>query len=634
MCGILGIAGVQRVDQTRFRDALAKLTHRGPDATDTKSWPKNVTFGFVRLAIQDLTDAGQQPMSHAGAGVTIVFNGEIYNFKILRQELIREGSTFNTRTDTEVILNAYVQWGWDKTLDKLEGMFAIAIYDERRQKIILARDKFGQKPLFFKDDPNKGFIFSSEIKSIIHLTDGTSIDLLSSLNPIFTTGLSPRGKTCFKDIQQVQEGEYVVYDVKSRNHNSVKYFSAADLIDPQLYNEIKNLSKTDLLDLYLKTFEESVKLHLISDAPLASLFSAGLDSTLITNLAAKSTQIDLYHFESESDDYQHYANNFADKLGLKLNISKGNDVKFIESLPRMTYHYETVNKEEGPVLAQLCQMASNDGFKVMLTGDASDEIFGGQPHHATFRNKLRYFDSPLAHRLLQIFGSRFPGSPLGSVDEDPRGTDYNSFPPLNHMNEVPMNCLYHKGERLDDWNRCLAAYDFIEDKTEQATMAYMLDEVDYRLQRFMIRADRLGMMESMELRLPFLYTPIVKLCVNTPSYLRMYSKKFWRGTELKGLLKELGVHSGIDRDLVYRKKIGTPFNNTPQIIKVLEKLNLTNLSDLLEVPADKLRDIALGSFDKNISRVQYSFLSMEILVRLFIHNENHENISEEFKAII
>jgi asparagine synthetase B (glutamine-hydrolysing) len=162
----------------------------------------------------------------------------------------------------------------------------------------------------------------------------------------------------------------------------------------------------------------------------------------------------------------------------------------------------------------------------------------------------------------------------------------------------------------------------------------MLDEVDYRLQRFMIRADRLGMMESMELRLPFLYTPIVKLCVNTPSYLRMYSKKFWRGTELKGLLKELGVHSGIDRDLVYRKKIGTPFNNTPQIIKVLEKLNLTNLSDLLEVPADKLRDIALGSFDKNISRVQYSFLSMEILVRLFIHNENHENISEEFKAII
>jgi len=202
------------------------------------------------------------------------------------------------------------------------------------------------------------------------------------------------------------------------------------------------------------------------------------------------------------------------------------------------------------------------------------------------------------------------------------------------MNEVPLNCLYHRGERLREWQRCLNAYDFIEDKAEQATMAYMLDEVDYRLQRFMIRADRFGMMESMELRHPFLHTPIVKLCVNTPSYMKMYTKQFWRGFELKGLLKELGVHAGLKRDLVYRKKIGTPFNNTPPIRKVLQKINLSNLSDLLEIPSEVLREISLNSFDRNISRIQYSFLSMELLIRMFVGNENHEQISEELKAVL
>jgi len=329
MCGILGVAGCHQIDRTQFKHALDLIKHRGPDSTDTLFW-SDVAFGFVRLAIQDLSDAGRQPMRHANKPVTIIFNGEIYNFKILRAKLITEGAIFYTQTDTEVILNAYVLWGWEKTLKSLEGMFGLALYDETENRIFLARDRFGQKPLFFKNSQKLGLIFASEIKSILSLADATEIDLFSSFNPIFTTGLSPRGKTCFKDIEQLSEGEYLVYDIKSKSVHRQKYFTTLELIEPDLYNEIKGYTKTKLLDTYLKAFEESVELHLISDAPLASLFSAGLDSSFITDIAARSTNIDLYHFESELHDFQHHAKDFAAERKLNLKIWKGEDTGVIE----------------------------------------------------------------------------------------------------------------------------------------------------------------------------------------------------------------------------------------------------------------------------------------------------------------
>jgi len=220
---------------------------------------------------------------------------------------------------------------------------------------------------------------------------------------------------------------------------------------------------------------------------------------------------------------------------------------------------------------------------------------------------------------------------LHFTGSNPKGTDYCAFPPWPHMNEVPMNCLYHQGQRLLDWQHCIESYSFIDDETEQNTMAYMLDEVDYRMQRMMIRADRFGMMESMELRLPFLYTPLVQLALNTPTDMRMKPKRgFFRGYELKSLLKEMGIHIGLPRSLSYRKKYGTPFNNTPQVQKVLRNLDLSRLSELLKIPQDTLRSVALNSYDRNLSRIQYGFLSTEVLIRLFQDGQDVEELSDKF----
>jgi asparagine synthetase B (glutamine-hydrolysing) len=207
------------------------------------------------------------------------------------------------------------------------------------------------------------------------------------------------------------------------------------------------------------------------------------------------------------------------------------------------------------------------------------------------------------------------------------------MPSLFHLAEVSLNYFYHQGERLEEWEKCLASYSFIEDATEREVSALLLDEVGYRLQRFMIRADRFGMMNSVELRLPFLFTPLVKLAVNTPQSWRLRKKRFWRGRETKHIVKRLATRLGIKRSLVYRKKMGTPFEQDGNVRQLLEHWGLDNLAALLEIPVKRVRRIALESFGRDMANTQHAFLSMEILIRLFVHGESHEEISEQFKAI-
>ena len=393
MCGIFGTINCKTKDVNRVSESVNVLVHRGPDEKKVKDFGR-VVFGFTRLSIQDLSENGSQPMTHPKIPIHIVFNGEIYNYKILKEELLKQGAVFRSTGDTEVILHAYHAWGWEETLARLEGMFGLALYDENKGVIYLARDRFGQKPLFYSELEG-GLIFSSEVKAIVKYCDGALMDFFSSLNPLFTTGLSPRGKTMFQGILQLEEGQYLKYNLNNGQYEKCKYFSIFDWVSQSRYKELSNCSQSELLDQLDSAFHDSVQKHLLSDAPLASLFSAGLDSSLITAIAAKYKAVDLYHFESELHNYLRYPKFFAEKYNLKLRIEKGNDKNYIFQLPRMIYHYETINKEEGPVLANLCRLARKDGIKAFLTGDSADEIFGGYPSHQDFFIALKTLVSAL-----------------------------------------------------------------------------------------------------------------------------------------------------------------------------------------------------------------------------------------------
>jgi len=632
MCGIFGTISRRSVDKRKIEDSLDLLRHRGPDDRRIRSWGE-VTFGFTRLSIQDLTESGAQPMTHPNKPIHIVFNGEIYNYKVLREELRAEGAVFRSSGDTEVILHCYHLWGWEKTLQRMEGMFGLALFDEGKKVVYFARDRFGQKPLFYSQ-ANGDLIFSSEIKAIIKYRGGVHFDYSSSLNPLFTTGLPPRGKTMFEGISQLEEGQYLKYDIRQGTSQMRKYFSIFDWVSESTYNELSKYSYSQIIDTYNEAFHESIKKHLVSDAPLASLFSAGLDSSLITAIAAKYKRVDLYHFESELTDMLKYPKFFSEKYKLKLKIEKGQDRNYIFNLPRMIYHYETINKEEGPVLGNLCRLARQDGVKVLLTGDVSDELFGGYPSHETFLIRDSLYCSKILRKIFQGINKFFPNNITQFRPENPLGTHYTVFPSGENFHEVSSNCLLHKGARLGEWKRCLDAYSFVGDERERHVSAYLLDDINYRIQRFMIRADRFGMMESVELRLPFLDPAIVKLAINTPLKWRMKKKTLCRGYEGKFIVKELAIRHGMPHWYSCRKKMATPHNSSPQVTKILRNWPLKNLSDFLKISLKDLKEISLSSFDPDLYRIQYAFLSMEILMRIFSKGDSCEMLEEELKGIM
>lgn len=636
MCGIFGITDVSRIDRNLFQEALHLLEHRGPDATGVKYW-REVAFGFTRLAIQDLSVAGNQPMTHASVSLHIVFNGEIYNYQELRIELIDKGSNFFSHSDTEVILHAYDTWGWEGMLARLEGMFGLALYDEQERKIFLARDRFGMKPLFYRICQQQ-FIFASEIKAILKYVGRAEVDFWGCLNPLFTTGLSPKGTTIFKTIQELEPGHFLEYDLRERTLNTKQYFHLSEWVSQEYYQELNSYSESKICELYSGAFTDSIQHHLLSDAPLASLFSAGLDSSLVSAIACRVDSFSLYYFESETQDDVHYAQDFSKTHASHLKIFKGGDSNYILEIPKLIYHYENINKQEGPVLAKLCRHARKDGIKVLLTGDASDELFGGYPTHNSFLIRSMLHNITLTRKILQIVNTLFRG--VINLGIHPVATDYFMTPPGLSFLEVPVNCLFNQGTRLEDWQKALQTYAFMENQTEREVSAYLFDEIAYRLQRFMLRADRFGMMESVELRLPFLASSIVKLALNSPLKWRIRMKYFRRGcdygslAEGKIIVRKLAKRFDVPHSIIYRRKIGTPYNTAPSTMKILKNWDLNNVSELLHISPNRLRTIALESYDPALERIRYGFLATELLIRMFIHNESHENLSEQFKAIL
>ncbi|MBF0594186.1 MAG: asparagine synthase (glutamine-hydrolyzing) [Candidatus Omnitrophica bacterium] len=633
MCGFLGVFNQGPVQQALFAQSLSLLAHRGPDDSRVRLW-NDGALGFVRLAIIDLTSGGAQPMTLPDGKIHVVFNGEIYNYRGLRRQLEAEGALFASQTDTEVILHGYQRWGRQKLLQRLEGMFAFAIYDEVKGCVFAARDHFGQKPFFFRIDGGGGILFASEIKAILKYGGRAEPDFHAALNPLFTTGVSPRGKTMFKGVSQLGGGDCLLYDFKRRSVEVTRYFRPHDLVSEALFNELSTASPGQLVSRYEDTFRQVSQEHLISDAPLASMFSAGVDSSLVTAYASRFRPLDLYYYESGVSEHEHFPRYFADKFKLPLRVHKGNDHEYIFDLPRLVYYFETVLKEDALPLAALCRFARADGIKVLLTGDNGEELFG-QTHQVSFAIREQLYRSSLLRFIVKALNRIYPHHWLRYPEDDPRGTDYLVLPPGANFNEVPLNCLYHAGERLPDWKSCQEAYAFIKDPHEAVVQAYMLDEMNFRLQRHLLRSDRYGMMESVELRTPLVALALVRLGLNTPLRWRLRRPRFGFGRyEKKAILKQMLSRQGLPGWYVHRTKVATPFDSRAQFIELIKKWELRELSGFLKVDALLLRRAALESYDPELWRIRVSFIMMEILLRLFVRGQTPENISDEFRGIL
>lgn len=400
MCGICGYYSFKNeISSENILEMNNAIRHRGPDdegfwisdgskgesfsGSDSTQKIKElflalnktnskIALGFRRLSIVDLSEKGHQPMLSDDEKITITFNGEIYNFKKIRKELEALGYDFKSNSDTEVILKSYEEWGTEMFV-RFDGMFAIALIDLEKQKLILGRDRVGLKPLFYFKDEN-ALIWASEIKSILkneYIKPEINWNGVYT-NFLFQTTLAP--ETCFQNIFSLDPASFLLFDLNDFTSSKQFYWNFPT-------EKLKNVTEEEAVAKVDQLLSESVKEQLFADVPVTSMMSGGIDSTLIT-AKAKPFKNDINAFTISyqfSESEVKNASLMAEKIDIQHDVKKVSDDEVLYQLKENIQHFEEPYSSL-EVLMNAAEFAKNKGFKVVLSGNGADELFAGYSH--------------------------------------------------------------------------------------------------------------------------------------------------------------------------------------------------------------------------------------------------------------
>jgi asparagine synthase (glutamine-hydrolysing) len=376
MCGIAGIINTKnlKVNDNIISTVTDAAAHRGPDGRGVFI-DNNVAIGHRRLSIIDLSNHANQPMQY-GDDLFIVFNGEIYNYIEIKNELIKEGFYFSTKSDTEVILAAYKYWGKD-CLNKFNGMWAFAIYDKAKQEVFCARDRFGVKPFYYATINNQ-FVFASEIKQLLVLMPNRKVNQQILADYLVTGFEEHKNTTFFESILKLPAAHFLLFDLKSNLYEIKKYYTI------KTDSTISTLGIEDAVELYHNTFEDAVKLRMRSDVKVGTCLSGGVDSSVIAYYASKiytgSNKFTAIHASSidNNNDELPYAKTVSNSLNLDLQITKPTEASFIEVLNNLvTTQEEPFGSPSIAMQYFVMKMARNNGTTVLLDGQGGDETLLG-----------------------------------------------------------------------------------------------------------------------------------------------------------------------------------------------------------------------------------------------------------------
>ncbi len=528
MCGILGQVSNKRIDQIRFKEKLMKLNHRGPDDNGV-FFDSNVALGQTRLSIIDLSHEGHQPMISKCGNYTLVFNGEIYNFEEIRNDLISKNYHFHSYSDSEVILNGYMEYK-EKIVSKLNGMFAFAIYEKPNNSIFLARDKSGIKPLYYYHDQDD-FVFSSELKTIKSYSEKSNLD---SEILFLLLGYIPEPNTIYDKIFSFPVGHFSVFQ------NGALLLTKYDEYDfePKIskpYNEIVS----DVKEL----FHQSIKRQLISDAPIGTFLSGGLDSSAITAVAAqyKSKLQTLSLVFNEKDLSEEY---YQDLVVSRYNTDHTkyliDEKLFLDTIDDF---FDSIEQPtiDGLNTYFVSKAAIDSGLTTVLSGVGGDEIFYGYP---SFKDGgTLSFLSRIPYPLIKIFefSKKYKKLELLQAENDlayylPKRA---LFSPreiagiLNIDKNRIFNLITDLWKNYNSFNICR-----IEDK-----ISYF--ELNMYMRNQLLRdTDVFGMSHSLEIRVPFLDKDLVDyvLKIKPKEKFGIYNKQI-----LADISKDLLPASIIDR---------------------------------------------------------------------------------------
>lgn len=501
MCGIAGIYNQydQRPDLEVVKLMGQSMTHRGPDNFGL-STSGRVAMSHNRLSLLDLSSAANQPFGDKDH--LLSYNGEIYNFKEIRSRLQAEfGVDFITTSDTEVLYHALIRYGADRCLKELRGMFAFAFYDKSKNKLLLARDRLGIKPLYYLESDGKVY-WSSEVKAIAQVLD-LAPDPIRTFFAVNNMGEKSTEYTLFKGLRSVKPGTYLEVN-GSGEPRSTTYYDVLEDFDSDLHRSLSKQSGRSVVTHFEELFNESVKRMLVSDAPVGSFVSGGIDSSLVSAVATNcSADLKLFTANvlgrySEFDDVKVLAKH----LHREVFEYKFEPQMMLRDWAHTTYHYDCpiVIHVNAIPFASVARLARDSGIKAVLTGEGADELFLGYPTllGRRYERLLRLpFDIlKSAYKLSpKMYGFLFPErSPLPGFAYD-----------LVQGFEIP---------RLKD--RADAVFNGLgkRERKEQYLSIRMLRE---HLVTLLHRNDRMGMMASIEARFPFLDESIIKFAISLPA---------------------------------------------------------------------------------------------------------------------
>lgn len=389
MCGICGYAGIE--DKQLIEEMKTRIKHRGPDGNGTYyNLECKLALGHQRLSIIDLSDLASQPMQYGKEEIYIVFNGEIYNYIEIKEELLKKGYKFETSSDTEVILAAYKEWG-EECLQYFNGMFAFVIWDENKQQLFCARDRFGEKPFYYYiDETKKVFLFASEIKALLAYKEIETAPNDQIILDFLVQGvLEHSEQTFFKNIYKLPAAHFACLNV-SRMHMSIKRYWTLKVSD-KLTNEVPS-SEVEVFEEFRQKLIKSINMRLRSDVAVGSCLSGGLDSSsivLIVNQLLKETKLlskqigeqqKTFTFCSEDSDFDE--RNYVEEIVAVTNVEKNyifaSADDLIKELHKLVYYQEEPFLTSS-IFAQWCIMKAvkSRGVKVLLDGQGADEILGG-----------------------------------------------------------------------------------------------------------------------------------------------------------------------------------------------------------------------------------------------------------------
>ena len=553
MCGIAGFIdywdrrGGEPFERGRLLKGMCDvIRHRGPD-DDGFHLQDGVALGMRRLAIIDLA-GGAQPISGEDGSVTIVFNGEIYNFQELRPELEKRGHTFKTHSDTETIVHAYEEYG-PACANHLRGMFALAIWDDKTHELYIARDRVGKKPLYYTVTPGQTLVFGSEIKSILEHPDVQREINLEAVDAYLTLGYVPDPLTIFRDIHKLPPGHYLTFSngrVRTEQYWDFK-FEPAESRKPE-----------DYLDELRALLNESVRLRLISDVPLGAFLSGGIDSSTVVALMAQNMNqpVKTFSIGFHEDSYNElkYARLTAKKLGTDHHEFFVTP-QICDVIDDLVWHFDEPFADPSAIPTFMVSKLARDHVTVALSGDGGDELFAGYTHYVVQESRRAFSALPKALRagVMRPLSYRLPHGAWGrnylhNISLDPIDRYLDS---LSYFTELTKKQLY-----TTDFQRALGTTDRVAHSfreyagrvktNEPLDQLLYIDGKTYLPGDILTKVDRMSMATSLEVRVPLLDHKLIDFVTKVPAPLKL------AGTETKQLLKRVA------RDLIPAEILDRP----------------------------------------------------------------------------